>query len=177
MAESHLTNPSLTLAIALGCAAVAGLAGGPTLAAPAAGYVAPRTAEGQPDIGGYWSSSTLTPMTRDFKLGDRLAYTPAEARALEADEVAQAAAGDKPTDPNARVTDLPTNEASQHVVRAVVSLAHGFGQQTVAEGVEDAETLEILRGFGVDFAQGYFFARPGPLAAVPVTWAGRGGPA
>jgi hypothetical protein len=69
----------------------------------AAAYKAPRTASGQPDIGGFWSSSTLTPMTRDRRLGDRLVYTPAETKALEADEAAQAAAGDKPTDPNAPV--------------------------------------------------------------------------
>jgi EAL domain-containing protein (putative c-di-GMP-specific phosphodiesterase class I) len=31
---------------------------------------------------------------------------------------------------------------------------------TVAEGVEDAETLEQLREIGVDFAQGYHLGRP-----------------
>jgi EAL domain-containing protein (putative c-di-GMP-specific phosphodiesterase class I) len=64
------------------------------------------------------------------------------------------------------VRDLPTNEASQHVVRAVVSLAEGFGQKTVAEGVEDDETLSMLRDFGVDYAQGYAIARPMPVADV-----------
>ena len=72
-------------------------------AAPAPAYVAPRTASGQPDLGGYWSNSTLTPMTRDFRLGERLAYTPAEVKALETDESKQIAAGNKPTDPNAPV--------------------------------------------------------------------------
>ena len=55
------------------------------------------------------------------------------------------------------------NPASRHVVEAVVALARGFGLQTVAEGVEDAETLELLRALGVDFAQGYHIARPAPL--------------
>jgi PAS domain S-box-containing protein len=64
------------------------------------------------------------------------------------------------------VTDLPTNEASQHVVKAVVNLARGFGQETVAEGVEDEATLRMLRELGVDFAQGYAIARPGPLVDV-----------
>ena len=49
------------------------------------------------------------------------------------------------------------------MVRAVVSLAKGFGQKTVAEGVEDAETLALLREYGVDYAQGYFLGRPAPL--------------
>lgn len=62
------------------------------------------------------------------------------------------------------VRDLPRDEASQHVVHAVVNLARGFGQQTVAEGVEDAETLALLKDFGVDYAQGYFLGRPAPLA-------------
>ena len=35
---------------------------------------------------GYWSSATLTPMTRDRKLGDRLVLTPAEVQALEGRE-------------------------------------------------------------------------------------------
>jgi PAS domain S-box-containing protein len=61
------------------------------------------------------------------------------------------------------VRDLATNPASRHVVDAVVSLARGFGLQTVAEGVEDAEALALLRELGVDFAQGYHIGRPAPL--------------
>ncbi len=58
--------------------------------------------------------------------------------------------------------DLPTNAASQHVVSAVVSLARGFGQRTVAEGVEDEETRAMLLDLGVDYAQGYLIAKPAP---------------
>jgi PAS domain S-box-containing protein len=61
------------------------------------------------------------------------------------------------------VRDLPHNRASAHVVRAVVNLARDFGQRTVAEGVENAETQELLREMGVDFAQGYGIGRPAPL--------------
>jgi PAS domain S-box-containing protein len=61
------------------------------------------------------------------------------------------------------VRDLRTSEASLHVVEAVVNLARGFGLQTVAEGVEDVETLTLLKRLGVDYAQGYYIARPGPL--------------
>jgi len=61
------------------------------------------------------------------------------------------------------VRDLRTSEASLHVVEAVVNLARGFGMQTVAEGVEDRATLDLLKTLGVDFAQGYHIARPGPL--------------
>jgi EAL domain-containing protein (putative c-di-GMP-specific phosphodiesterase class I) len=61
------------------------------------------------------------------------------------------------------VRDLASNTASRHVVEAVVALARAFSLQTVGEGVEDAETLTLLRELGVDYAQGYHIARPGPL--------------
>jgi PAS domain S-box-containing protein len=58
------------------------------------------------------------------------------------------------------VRDLLKDEASEHLVRATVHLARSFGQSTVAEGVEDIETLQRLRELGVDYAQGYYFGRP-----------------
>lgn len=61
------------------------------------------------------------------------------------------------------VRDLAVNEASRHVLAAVVSLARGFGQKTVAEGVEDAEVMDMLHAFGVDYAQGYAIGRPRPV--------------
>lgn len=61
------------------------------------------------------------------------------------------------------VGDLASNTASRHVVQAVVALARAFFLQTVGEGVEDAETLRLLEELGVDYAQGYHIARPGPL--------------
>jgi diguanylate cyclase (GGDEF)-like protein/PAS domain S-box-containing protein len=61
------------------------------------------------------------------------------------------------------VRDLPNNERDMSVVRAIVALAGGFGQQTIAEGVEDEETANLLRDLGVTFAQGYLFGRPAPI--------------
>ena len=37
--------------------------------------------------------------------------------------------------------------------------------QTIAEGVEDAETLALLKDYGVDFAQGFHLGRPAPIEA------------
>ncbi len=67
------------------------------------------------------------------------------------------------------VRDLRTNAASRHVVEAVVALAYSFGHRTIAEGVEDEETLQTLKGMGVDYAQGYLIGRPAPLAATLCT--------
>jgi PAS domain S-box-containing protein len=61
------------------------------------------------------------------------------------------------------VRDLTSNEGSQRVVRAVVDLARGFGQLTVAEGIEDDGTRDLLAAMGVDFGQGYLFGRPEPI--------------
>ena len=55
------------------------------------------------------------------------------------------------------------------MVKAVVDIARGLGRRTIAEFVEDAETLELLRLMGVDYAQGYHLAKPGPLAALALT--------
>jgi diguanylate cyclase (GGDEF)-like protein/PAS domain S-box-containing protein len=61
------------------------------------------------------------------------------------------------------VRDIERNPASRRVVEAVVSLANGFGLKTVAEGVEDEHTLELLRELRVDYGQGYLIGRPAPL--------------
>lgn len=61
------------------------------------------------------------------------------------------------------VRDLPSNPANQNLVKAIVGLALAFGQQTVAEGVENEETLTLLRDYGVDFAQGFHLGRPASM--------------
>jgi len=51
----------------------------------------------------------------------------------------------------------------QLIVQACVQLAKGLGKSTIAEFVETAETLRMLRGLGVDYAQGFHVARPLPV--------------
>jgi EAL domain-containing protein (putative c-di-GMP-specific phosphodiesterase class I) len=50
-----------------------------------------------------------------------------------------------------------------------VELAHHLGLRTVAEGVEDEATLELLRRTGCDESQGYLHSRPVPAAEL-VRW-------
>jgi EAL domain-containing protein (putative c-di-GMP-specific phosphodiesterase class I) len=64
------------------------------------------------------------------------------------------------------VRDLRTNPANQHLVNATVGLARDFGYETIAEGVEDAETLGMLDDLGVDLVQGYHLGRPAPIDAL-----------
>jgi PAS domain S-box-containing protein len=61
------------------------------------------------------------------------------------------------------VSQLAGDTSKQHVVAAIVGLAKGFGQKTVAEGVEESSSVDVLRAHGVDFGQGMFFAPPKPL--------------
>jgi EAL domain-containing protein (putative c-di-GMP-specific phosphodiesterase class I) len=53
---------------------------------------------------------------------------------------------------------------SEVVVKAMVDLAHSFGLEVVAEGVEDDGTAEALRRLTVDQAQGYLYSRAVPAA-------------
>jgi diguanylate cyclase (GGDEF)-like protein/PAS domain S-box-containing protein len=62
------------------------------------------------------------------------------------------------------IRELPRSATDRLVVKAMVEIAQGMGLQTIAEFVEDAETLELLRELGVDYAQGYHVARPRPTA-------------
>lgn len=64
------------------------------------------------------------------------------------------------------VADLgtPAGASSEVLVSAVVNIAHQFGVEVVAEGVETAAALETLARIGCDYAQGYFIARPGSAA-------------
>ncbi|MFN8113606.1 MAG: EAL domain-containing protein [Solirubrobacterales bacterium] len=70
------------------------------------------------------------------------------------------------------VADNPTDE---RVVRSIIDVAAIFGMHTVAEGVEDERTLEVLRGLGVDYVQGYLLGRPAKME--PGRRSGTGAPA
>ncbi len=58
------------------------------------------------------------------------------------------------------IRDLPNNRDNQIFVKAIVDVARGLRKTTVAEFVEDRETLDMLKRFGVDLVQGYFLDIP-----------------
>ncbi len=63
------------------------------------------------------------------------------------------------------VAKIVDNDRERAIVSSTIGLAHALGQTVVAEGIEDAATLALLRSMGCDHAQGYFLGRPKPLTA------------
>jgi diguanylate cyclase (GGDEF)-like protein/PAS domain S-box-containing protein len=68
------------------------------------------------------------------------------------------------------ITNLAENPDDQLFVKALVDVARGMGKKTIAEFVENAETLALLHAFGVDYAQGYYIGQPQPyfIDALPI---------
>jgi diguanylate cyclase (GGDEF)-like protein len=58
------------------------------------------------------------------------------------------------------VKDLPKNPVDQKMIKLIAEIGHEAGMKTVAEYVQNAETLSILGELGVDLAQGFFVGRP-----------------
>jgi polar amino acid transport system substrate-binding protein len=56
-----------------------------------------------------------------------------------------------------------TNKEDQRIVKAMVELGHNLGMRIVAEGIENDRMYELLKNYGCDFMQGYYFAKPLPV--------------
>ncbi|HUX83420.1 MAG TPA: EAL domain-containing protein [Halothiobacillus sp.] len=62
------------------------------------------------------------------------------------------------------VFGLTDNDDDAVIVRSTIELAHNLGLKTVAEGIENKETLDMLASLNCDIAQGFYLSRPVPLA-------------
>ncbi len=58
------------------------------------------------------------------------------------------------------VLGLGTNRDNALIVRSIIDLSHNLGLKVVAEGVETATARDMLKSFGCDEAQGYYYSRP-----------------
>jgi EAL domain-containing protein (putative c-di-GMP-specific phosphodiesterase class I) len=58
------------------------------------------------------------------------------------------------------IVRLGEDDGAEHVVSAMVAMAHALGIATVAEGVETQRQLDYVIDMGCDVAQGYLFSRP-----------------
>jgi diguanylate cyclase (GGDEF)-like protein len=60
------------------------------------------------------------------------------------------------------VMNMANDKKDESIVKAAVDLAHALGLRTVAEGVEDEKTMDLLMNMNCDFAQGFYMAKPMP---------------
>ena len=61
------------------------------------------------------------------------------------------------------VRDVANSRDDQAMIRGIVAIARELDVLTVAEGIEDAPTLELVGELGVDYAQGFHIGRPAPV--------------
>ena len=61
------------------------------------------------------------------------------------------------------VRNLPGNGDDRILVKAIVDVARGLRKQTIAEFVGSQDAVELLREYGVDYAQGFYLGKPSPL--------------
>ena len=62
------------------------------------------------------------------------------------------------------VRDMAEDPIDRAMVEAINKIGHIMGLRTIAESVEDQETLEGLKALGIDYAQGYWIGHPHPIA-------------
>ena len=71
------------------------------------------------------------------------------------------------------VKDMANNPGDAMIVQSTIDLAHNLNLLVVAEGVEDAVTLEMLKTRGCDLAQGYYLSQPLTAADLQLTMKNR----
>jgi diguanylate cyclase (GGDEF)-like protein len=62
------------------------------------------------------------------------------------------------------VINLAQDSGDRAIISSTILLAHNLGMSVVAEGVEDDAQLAILRSYGCEEIQGYYFSPPVPAA-------------
>ncbi len=65
------------------------------------------------------------------------------------------------------VRDIAHDTSSAAIIKAVVDLGHSLSMRVNVEGVATLEEVGILKSYGVDEIQGYYYSRPLSADAVP----------
>ena len=66
------------------------------------------------------------------------------------------------------VMEMDDNRSDQRIVRGLIYMAHTLQLKVVAEGIETETQEDILRRYGCDLGQGYFFSRPLPVSQLDI---------
>ena len=64
------------------------------------------------------------------------------------------------------IREMASNDSDVTIVKSMIKLSHGLGKRVLAEGVETAEQLQMLRNLGCDAIQGYYISKPVPEQAL-----------
>lgn len=64
------------------------------------------------------------------------------------------------------ITNLSRNKSNFALVESMITMAHKLNMKVIAEGIEDAETIEILTNLGCDSIQGYYISKPKPIPEI-----------
>lgn len=123
----------------------------------------------------------------EIEISDRLAYTTGDSVFADVQALREAGAtisvdnfGSAPIDlrrlrllpvdrvkiDRTMISDVVTCNESRAILQSAVTVLNALGKETVAEGVESQDQLDLLRVMGCKAAQGYAIARPGSEAAL-----------
>ena len=61
------------------------------------------------------------------------------------------------------IKDMAVDEDDKLIVGTTIDMGHNFGLRVIAEGVEDGQTVDLLKQMGCDQVQGYYYAKPMPV--------------
>ena len=64
------------------------------------------------------------------------------------------------------IRSLCTDEHDESLVKAIINMAASLGLKTIAEGIEDEQTLNKLIELGCDIGQGYYWSKPIPESKI-----------
>lgn len=68
------------------------------------------------------------------------------------------------------VIGMNQDDENKALVKTIIAIAKQLDLKVIAEGVEGAEEYEFLAEIGCDYAQGYLYSRPLPVAAFKAQW-------
>ena len=61
------------------------------------------------------------------------------------------------------IKDMMINDNTLQIVKSIITIAHKFQIETVAEFVSDEKIFKKVKSLGIDYSQGYYIGKPRPV--------------
>ena len=71
------------------------------------------------------------------------------------------------------ITQIESNDKDAGIVRLIIAMAHTLDMDVVVEGIEKEQTLDLLKSYGCDMAQGFLLGRPVTAGEIEARLSGR----